>query len=65
MTKIGFFRSTSNSSPPGEAMVNINKKELRRRVTFSRVVILNDPKTFIIVKEECSLVRRLSDCSTK
>lgn len=65
MTKLSFRRSTSDSSLPGGILINTNKKPLRRRVTFSRVVILNDPTTFILAKEECGLQRRLSDRSIK
>lgn len=65
MTKPDFCRSTSDSTVPRVVFIDTNKKELGRRVTFSRVVILNDPKTFILVREECGLVRRLSDSSMK
>jgi hypothetical protein len=65
MTKPAFCRSTSDPSLPGGVFINTNKKELHRRVTFSRVVILNDPATFILAKEECGLQRRLSDRSIK
>jgi hypothetical protein len=58
------YRSASDSSFLDHGiLINSSRKELRRRVTFSRVVILNDPKTFILVKEERGLVRRLSDRS--
>lgn len=65
MTKPVFYRSASDNILPGSILVNATKKEIRRRVTFSRVVILNDPTTFILAREECSLVRRLSDSSMK
>jgi hypothetical protein len=65
MNKLSIHRSASDSSLHRGILINSNKKELRRRVTFSRVVILNDPKTFILVKEERGLVRRLSEKSLK
>jgi hypothetical protein len=43
----------------------MNAKPLKRRVTFSRVVILNDPKTFILLQEEHGLHRKLSTGSLK
>ncbi|KAL0136681.1 hypothetical protein V8B55DRAFT_1440217 [Mucor lusitanicus] len=58
------YRSNSDSScAPCGILINKEKRELRRRVTFSRVVILNKPTTFILVKEERGLVRRLSERS--
>lgn len=57
------YRSNSDSSVPCGILINKEKRELRRRVTFSRVVILNKPTTFILVKEERGLVRRLSERS--
>lgn len=50
---------------PNGILINPKKKEHRRRVTFSRVVILNNPTTFVITKDESSLVRRFSDRSVK
>jgi type IV secretory pathway protease TraF len=56
------YRSNFDSSTPCGILINKdNKRELKRRVTFSRVVILNKPSTFILVKEERGLIRRLSE----
>lgn len=60
-----FYRSNSDSSIPCGILINNDKRALKRRVTFSRVVILNKPTTFILVKEERGLVRRLSERSLK
>lgn len=63
-----FFQSnvTTCGSPRSILTATKKKSELRRRVTFSRVVILNDPTTFVLAKDEStSLVRRLSDRSIR
>ncbi|CEP11429.1 hypothetical protein [Parasitella parasitica] len=49
------YRSKSDSLVPEGILINKDKHELKRRVTFSRVVILNNPTTFILVKEERGL----------
>jgi hypothetical protein len=63
MTKSTLFKLAHGS--PNGILINTNKKEHRRRVTFSRVVILNNPTTFVLAKDESSLVRRLSDRSIR
>ena len=61
-TSFNLYQSNSDSSTPCGILINKdNKRELKRRVTFSRVVILNKPSTFILVKEERGLIRRLSE----
>lgn len=57
--------TTTFGSPQSILTATKKKSELRRRVTFSRVVILNDPKTFVLAKDECGLVRRISDRSIR
>ncbi|GAN07723.1 hypothetical protein MAM1_0173c07226 [Mucor ambiguus] len=50
------YRSGPDSaSVPCGILINKEKRELRRRVMFSRVVMLNKPTTFILVKEERGL----------
>ena len=55
----------SVTTSPRGILIYPNRKTLDRRVTFSRVVILNDSSIFAIVKEEESVARKFNQISIK